>query len=242
MSSEASRDPPDDTAAPARRSSPDRLLAALADAGGRRVRPSDLGERAGLGHTARSEWLGQLRLAGLVEGTIHEVSLTAAGWELARRRQGLAQPPPEARGDAPAVPALAAAPPEPVVDDSSSKDPGAHDPAPVAVRPAIPPGDAPVDVVRTAPSPEPVPRSSPEDGASDVWGWMFLAGTVGAVLLWRRSRAGGAAGAVRPAAGEGLSSAAEGPAPAPEALQAPRATTEVPDYVVRAQRLLDGRP
>ncbi len=211
----------EDIATPARRPSADRLLDALAEAGGGPQRPGDLGAVARVGHTAQAEGLGELRRDGLIEGPIHEVSLTAAGWELARRRQGLggddpgpAEPLPAPRGDAPAVPVSAELAPTPAADDASPKDPEAQDPAPVA------------------------PRNASDDGASDAWGWLFVITVPAAVILWLRSR-GRAAGALRPVLAEDLS-AAEGAAPAPASLQVPR-PTGVPDYVLQAQRRLDGR-
>ena len=227
--------PPDHIAAPALRPSAYRLLDLLAEAGGGPVRPGDLGAIVRIGHTAQAEGLGQLRREGLIEGPIHEVSLTAAGWELARRRQGLREPLPAARADAPIAVVSDAPAVEPAGDGTSPEDPDAHELAPAA-RPPAPPGDGSVDLVRAAPSAEPSQRTSPEEGASDGWGWLFLAGTFGAVLWWLRSREGAAAGTVRAIPEEGPSPVQRA-APAPASFQAPT----VPDYVLQAQRRLHGR-
>ncbi len=100
-----------------------RLLDVLAQAGGGPVRPRDLGEGAGVGHTARAGALGELRRAGLVDGTIHALPLTDRGWATAgRRHEGgaeedphPAQPVPAPRSEAPIV----------AVDGATLKDPNA---------------------------------------------------------------------------------------------------------------------
>jgi len=214
------------------------LLDVLVEAGGGPERPADLGAVVGIGHNARAKGLGELRREGLIEGTIHEVSLTAAGRELARRRQAAGGEDPRAAESLPPVPVADMPAAVSAADDSSSEDPDAQD-LELVTRPPAPPGDRPVDVVRAVASLAPAHRSSPEDGASDVWGWLFVIAVPTAVILWLRSR-GRAAGALRPIPAEGMS-AAQAAAPPAGSLQAPSSIATL-ERVVRAERRrLDGR-
>ncbi len=235
----------DDHAAPALRHGAVRLVDVLAAAGGGPARPSELGESAGLGRSARSEALGELRHAGLIEGTIHAPSLTERGWELARRRQGLggedpgpAESPPMPRGDPPVVAVTDLPAAVPAADDASSEDSDARDLVP-APRPPAPPGDGRVDVVRAAPSVTPAHRASPDDGTSDGWGWLLAIAVPAAVwwCLWLRGRLAAAAAPV--VLEEGLTPAPRG-TPAPAALQA-RGSTDMLERLVQRERSLEGR-